>query len=172
MINTLMEDIVLVGFGGHAKSIVDTIEQIGEYRIIGFTEKAGVIKECYRGYEVIGEDGNLENIYRNGVKIAFICVGFLGKGNLRNLLYSKLKAIGFELPSIIDKTAICALDAKIEEGVYIGKGVCINSGAVVGKMSIINTRAVIEHDVTVGEFVHVAPGSVVCGGGILEIIHL
>ncbi len=30
-----MEDIILVGFGGHAKSVADTIEQSGQFHIAG-----------------------------------------------------------------------------------------------------------------------------------------
>ncbi|WP_156032724.1 hypothetical protein [Selenomonas sp. FC4001] len=33
-----MEDIVLVGFGGHAKSVADCIEREGKYHIAGYTD--------------------------------------------------------------------------------------------------------------------------------------
>lgn len=31
-----MEKIILIGAGGHAKSVVDSIEQAAEYEIVGF----------------------------------------------------------------------------------------------------------------------------------------
>ena len=34
-----MEEIVLIGFGGHAKSIIDTIEANEKYKIAGILEK-------------------------------------------------------------------------------------------------------------------------------------
>lgn len=34
-----MEEIVLLGFGGHSKSVIDTIERQNEYKIIGVLEK-------------------------------------------------------------------------------------------------------------------------------------
>jgi hypothetical protein len=30
-----MDDIVLIGGGGHCKSVIDVIEQQGEYKIVG-----------------------------------------------------------------------------------------------------------------------------------------
>lgn len=39
----MMEDIILVGYGGHAKSVADCIERKNEYRIIGYTEPAEVV---------------------------------------------------------------------------------------------------------------------------------
>ena len=33
-----MEDIILVGFGGHAKSVINSIEKAGQYIIIGYTD--------------------------------------------------------------------------------------------------------------------------------------
>ena len=33
-----MEDIILIGYGGHAKSVADCIERQKRYRIIGYTE--------------------------------------------------------------------------------------------------------------------------------------
>ena len=71
-----MEDIVLVGFGGHAKSVIDTIERGGKYRIAGFTE----VRQCedYHGYTCLGSDDRLEAIFRSGVKNAAVCIGFMG----------------------------------------------------------------------------------------------
>src|SRR5215472_14798569 len=40
----------------------------------------------------------------------------------------------------------------------------INTGAHVGAHSIVNSAAVVEHDVRLGEFVHVGPGSALGGG--------
>ena len=43
-----MDDIILVGAGGHAKSIIDSIEKNNCYRILGFTDIMHVDK--YRAY--------------------------------------------------------------------------------------------------------------------------
>lgn len=157
-----MEKILLLGYGGHAKSVIDTIESAGQYQIAGVVDVA-VSEVNYRGYNVIGCDDDLEEIYKSGIKNACVCVGYLGKGNARNRLYEKLKSIGYNLPVIIDPTAIVAKDAVIGEGTFVGKHAVINSNACVEKMCIINSGAIVEHDCKIGEFSHIAVSAVLCG---------
>lgn len=162
-----MEDIVLIGFGGHAKSVVDTIEKQKKYHIAGFVEKGQGIPKSYKGYKIIGQDDDLEKIFKKGIKNAFITIGYLGESTVRQKLYYQLKEIGYCIPVIIDNTAEIASDAKVGEGTYVGKKAVINSDAEVGSMCIINTAAVIEHECKVGDFSHVAVGAVVCGMSVI-----
>lgn len=156
-----MEDIVLVGFGGHAKSVIDAIERGGQYRIAGFTE----MKVCgeYHGYFCLGTDERLGEIFRGGVKNAFVCIGYMGTGHIRDSLYSRLKNIGFSLPVISDPSAVISENATIGEGTFVGKNAVINADAHIGKMAIINTASVVEHEVSIGDFSHIAVGAVLCG---------
>lgn len=158
-----MEKIVLLGSGGHAKSVVDAIEAQGIYEIAGFTDNLEQEKFTYRGYKVLGTDDCLEELFHTGIHHAFVCVGYLGKGIVRNRLYDRLKKIGYSLPVVVDPSAVLAKDAQIEEGTFVGKCAIVNSDARIGKMCIINTGAVIEHDCAIGEFSHVAVGAVLCG---------
>lgn len=156
-----MEDIVLAGFGGHAKSVIDSIERGGKYRIAGFTET----HKCpeYHGYSCLGTDDELDEIYKNTAKKAFVCIGYMGTGDVRESLYARLKTIGFALPTICDPSAAVSEASGIGEGTYVGKNAVVNAGASVGKMCIINTSSVIEHDVCVGDYSHIAVGTVLCG---------
>lgn len=154
-----MEDIVLVGFGGHAKSVADCLIRQNKYNIIGYTDT----KEKHSKYKYLGNDAILSDLYSSGVKNAVICVGFLGKGDVRERLYTELKKIGFELPLIIDPSAIISTDAVIGEGTFVGKNAVINAEAQVGCCCIINTAAIIEHECKVSDFTHVAVNSVLCG---------
>lgn len=154
----------MLGFGGHARSVVDSIERQGCYRIAGFTDREEMQKNMYRGYRVIGKDDDLPSIYLSGIHNAFITLGFLGKSNMRKNLYFRLKELGFQIPSIIDPAACIASDIRIGEGNFIGKNAVINSQAVIGNACIINTASVVEHDCIVGDFSHVAVGAVLCGG--------
>lgn len=154
-----MEDIVIVGFGGHAKSIADCIERAGKYHIAGYTD----FQEYDSQYEYLGTDDVLAVVYNKGVKNAVVGVGYLGRGNLRERLYCKLKDIGFELPIVTDPSAIISVTASIGEGTFIGKNAVVNAEAQIGKMAIINTMSLIEHECMVGDFSHVAVAAVLCG---------
>lgn len=158
-----MEKIILLGSGGHAKSVADAILQGGEYEVVGFVDNTHAKGSVYCEYRVIGSDDDLETLYNSGIHHAFVCVGYLGKDDIRGKLYKRLKEIGFRLPVIVDPSAILAKDVMIGEGTFIGKGAIVNACVRIGEMAIINSGALIEHDCVVGAFSHVAVGSVLCG---------
>ncbi|MBO5261311.1 MAG: NeuD/PglB/VioB family sugar acetyltransferase [Coprococcus sp.] len=154
-----MEDLLLVGFGGHAKSVADCIERHGKYHIAGYTD----VKRCECKYEYLGSDEVFQSVYDSGVKNAAIVVGYMGKNDIRKSLYEKMKKIGFEFPVIVDPSSIISESASIGEGTFVGKNAVINSDAVVGRMAIINTGSIVEHECIVGDYAHVAVGAVLCG---------
>lgn len=162
-----MEDIILLGIGGHAHSVVDSIEQLGMYRIVGFLDIKEKQDEEYKGYHVIGTDDMLENYYQKGIKNAFVTIGYLGEGNIREKLYKELKRIGYKIPNIIDKSAIVANDVHLGEGNFVGKQCVINANAEIGNMCIINTGAIVEHDCYIGDMTHIAVGTLLCGQAIV-----
>lgn len=152
--------IVIIGFGGHAKSLIDSIMSDSKYEIAGYTdvEEKGVPNIPY-----LGTDDDLKSIFDSGVKNAAVGVGFIGKSDIREKLYERLMSIGFNLPVIVDSSAIVARDAQIDEGSFIGKRAVINAGAKIGKMCIINTGSIIEHENIIGDFTHIAVGTTLCG---------
>lgn len=158
-----MEKIIIIGSGGHAHSVVDSIENNELFEIAGFIGPDLDETFSYHGYNIIGTDDDLEQIYQQGIKNAFVAIGFLGEGNLREKIYQQLKNIGYNIPSIIDKTAVVSDSACIGEGVFVGKNAVVNIGAIIEKMAIINTNAIVEHDTKVGAFSHVAVSTVLCG---------
>lgn len=154
-----MEDIILAGYGGHAKSMADSIERGGHFRIIGYTDMG----EHQSPYPYLGTDRVLKDYFSRGVKNAAVCVGYLGKGNVRERLFHFLKEIGFRLPVIADPSAILSENAEIGEGTFVGKGAIVNSEASVGRVCIINTAAIVEHECRIGDFSHISVGTVLCG---------
>ena len=159
-----MEDIILLGTGGHAHSVVDSIEQAGKYNIVGFFDTAEMLGKHYRDYKVLDTDDAMKKYYEKGLRNAFITIGFMGHGDIRNRLYKQLKDAGFTIPNIIDNTAVISKDSKLGDGIFVGKNAIINANAEIGRMCIINTGAIVEHDCMIGAFSHIAVGSVLCGG--------
>ena len=155
-----MEDIVLVGFGGHGKSVADCIERQGKFHIVGYTDLQSQ-SDCM--YPHLGSDEALNALYQSGVHNAAVCIGYLGKGEVREKLFRKLKEIGYNLPIIIDPSAVVSKAAELGAGTFVGKLAVVNAGAKIGKMAIINTKALVEHDCIVGDFTHIAVGAVLCG---------
>lgn len=156
-----MEDIVLVGFGGHARSVADCIERQANYHIVGYTDFQK--SETDNGYAYLGTDDELIKIYEEGTHSAIVTLGQIGTDRVRHKLYSLLKEIGYNLPVIVDPSAIISNNVTIGEGTFIGKNVIINSNTYIGKMNIINTGVLLEHDNVVGDFCHIAVRAV-CSG--------
>ena len=152
------KDIVLIGGGGHAFSVADAIESSLDYSILGYTDES----DLNNGYKYLGTDDVLTDVFSK-CPFAAVGVGFLGKGVVRDQIYTKLKTIGYNLPQIVDESAVISKGSRIAEGTFVGKATVINSAAVIGKMCIINTGAIIEHRCVIGDFTHVAVGAVVCG---------
>lgn len=158
----MKEKIVLIGLGGHAKSVIDSIEAAGKYEVAGYTDIEN--RADYKGYHFIGTDRDLHGIYSDGIHNACISVGYMGRNNLRDKLYQMVKETGFNLPVITDPSAVVSSSAEIGEGTFIGKGCIVNAESRIGKMCIINTGALVEHENIIGDFTHIAVKTVLCGG--------
>lgn len=157
-----MEKILILGNGGHAKSLIDTIERENKYEISGLIINENDVN--VGEYKIIGNDDDLNNLFQSGIRNAAVGIGYMGKSDLREKIYARLKEIGYNLPAICDPSAMIANHVEIGEGSFIGKGAIINSYAAVGKMCIINSASVIEHDCRVDDFSHVSVAAVLCGG--------
>lgn len=159
----MMDKIVIIGFGGHAKSIMDSIRTAGEYELVGYTD----IEDKYSSLPYLGTDAALKAIYESGVHNAAFGLGYMGKSLLRDKLYEQVKGTGFNLPAIIDPSATIALDAIIGQGTYVGKRAVVNADSHIGRMCIINTGSIIEHENQIGDFTHIAVGTVLCGNVVI-----
>ena len=156
-----MRSILIVGGGGHARSVIDVIERMGEFDIAGIADVDPDAR--YKQYEVIGNDGDLRAIRGAGVECAALGLGYMGRSHIRDELCSKLEVAGFDLPAIVDPSAAIAYDATMGPGAFVGKCAVVNSAAKIGKMAIVNSGAVVEHDCNIGDFSHISVNATLCG---------
>nr|WP_075577288.1 acetyltransferase [Olsenella timonensis] len=152
--------LLLLGAGGHCESIVDTLLRIDDERELGIVAPGG---DGVLGVPVVGTDDDLCSLREKGYGEAFVAVGSVGDSSLRVRLFSRLIDLGFEVPSIVDPSALVSPSSALGRGVFVGKGCVIGPCSTVGDNAIVNTRAVVEHDCWVGRNTHVAPGAVLCG---------
>lgn len=157
-----MKKIVLVGGGGHCKVIIDLLQKMKEYQIVGITEK-DIKVEKVLDIPVIGDDIILEELYNKGVNYAFISLGAIDNLLRRKALFEKVKTIGFQFPVLIHPSAIISQYAKIGEGSCLMAGAIVNADAQIGENAIINTGTIIEHDCIVGNNVQISPGAILAG---------
>jgi sugar O-acyltransferase (sialic acid O-acetyltransferase NeuD family) len=157
-----MEKILLIGGGGHAKSVIDVIEQEGKFAIAGIVEKFVGESKPVLGYDLIGTDNELPAL-REHYDYALVTVGQIESAKLRIKLYTRLKELGFTLPTIISPLAYLSKHAILGEGTVVMHHALINAGAKVGNNCIINSKALIEHDTVVGNHCHISTNALLNG---------
>ncbi len=158
-----MNEIILIGSGGHASACIDVIEQEGHFRIAGLVEKGNSTAPNNLGYPVIGADYDLETL-RKKYTYALVTVGQIKSPETRIKIYKMLKVLEYKLPVIISSSGYISKHTEIGEGAIIMHGVIVNAGSRIGSNCIINNKALIEHDVIIKDHCHIATGSIVNGG--------
>lgn len=156
------DDVVILGAGGHAKSIIDIIENQNKIKISGICSDDEIGSQI-REYEILGDNAILEALYENGLRNIIIGFGSLRRPPKRDEIYSKLKNIGFSFPKIICPTANIEKSAAIGEGTQIFMGSNICSDVQIAENCIINTGSIVSHDCNLSRNVHLTPGAVLAG---------
>ncbi len=159
-----MNKLVLIGGGGHCKSVLDTIIRSKKYDDIVIVDPNIPVEKTILGKKVVGSDVILKDLKMQGFNDAFVTVGNIDNCLLRIKLANIAAKLGFHFPVIIDPSAVVSSSANIGEGTFVGKLCVINADTVIGSHCIINTGAIVEHDSRIGNFVHTSVGSVLCGG--------
>ena len=154
----MKEKIFVFGASGHAKVVIDIIEQQGLYEIAFLADDNPKLKgTTLYGYPVIG--GKTE-LFESDVKRGIVAIG---SNKARQAVSSWLTANGFDRINATHPSAYIARGVTIAAGTVIMAGVVINSDSVIGHDVIVNTRASIDHDCTIGDGTHIAPGATLCG---------
>ncbi|MBS4034543.1 MAG: acetyltransferase [Ignavibacterium sp.] len=162
----MKDKIVIIGGGGHAKSVISTIKKLDRYEILGYTDfkDNGPIL----GIKFIGSDEILPDILIKNVNCkAVIGIGSVGLSDKRIETYNMLKEIGFELPAIKAKSAIVKEEVSIGEGTVLLENVTVGIGSKIGRCVIINAGSIIYHQCSIGDFVHLAPMTYISSSSVI-----
>ena len=115
------------------------------------------------GFSVInGEDDILKKYSPLEIKLVN-GIGSVRLPTLRENVFNKFKKAGFSFLNVIHPTSYLGQDVLLNEGIQAFAGSIIQPGCRIGDNVIINTSASIDHDCSIGNHVHLAPGVVCCG---------
>ena len=152
-----MKKIVIVGGGSFIGNLINYIEGMNQYEIVGYTD----IKDngSFFGYNYLGTDDILPQLFANGVECAALGVGNrLSDTALKQKIFTELIEIGFTLPVIKGAGVIVHKGVKLGQGVILRDGCIVQSNATLGNCVMIGDRAVISHDTSIGDFSQVVSG--------------
>jgi len=155
-----MKNLILIGGGGHCKSVIDVAESAG-YTILGILDRSIPVGETVLGYKVLGNDDLIEPFLNKAEFL--VTVGQIKSPNIRIRLNKMVKDAGGKLATVIAPTAHVSRHALLGEGTVVMHQAIINAGAHIGNYCIVNTLANIEHDVEIGDYCHISTGAMVNG---------
>lgn len=155
-----MAELILLGGGGHARSVLAAL-RAEEVTVLGYLapQEGDLGADC----PYLGDDGVLatldpdEVLFVNGL-------GSTSSTRARRDIYERAVARGFRAAQIVHPRGFVDPGAELHDGVQVLAGAFVNTGAVIGENVLINSGAIVEHDAVVGAHVHVSPGAVVAGG--------
>lgn len=152
--------LILIGGGGHCKSVIEAIESTDKYEITGILDGFTVEREVL-GYPVLGGDNKIEEFILSHKFV--ITVGQIKSAEIRQKIHTKVKTLGGEFATIIANSAVVSKHSTIGEGSVILHQAIVNAAVNIGLHAIINSSSLIEHDCTIGDFCHISTGAKVNG---------
>lgn len=160
----MSERLVLLGAGGHAKVLIDALEQSGA-AIVGIADA----DSARWGKQLLGrniEGGDEWVLKQPAASIHLVnAVGSVDRDSLerRQALFERFRRRGYRFAQVVHPAAVVSTRAVLGEGVQVLAGAIVQIDARIGANSLINTRAAVDHDCDVGMHVHIAPGAVLSG---------
>ncbi|HET9438641.1 MAG TPA: acetyltransferase [Longimicrobiales bacterium] len=158
-----MTDIVIVGAGGHARVVADTIRLSGRFHVRGFIDQIDAQRKgsTFEDSLILGGNEALADLLQEGVRHAVVA---FGDNRARARVAAELAQLGFQFPVLIHPAAVVARGVELGDGTVVFAGAVINPATNIGSHVIINTSATVDHDCRLGNAVHVGPGVHLAGG--------
>ncbi|BAY08401.1 acetyltransferase [Calothrix sp. NIES-2098] len=153
----MAKKLLIWGASGHALVVIDIINLLGEYEIVGFLDNVNLERHGtnFCGSLIIGGQEQLDFYREKGVE--HIIFGF-GNCQARLKLSKLVRSKGFSLATAIHPKATLASDVSVAPGTVVAAGAVINSEAKIGENVIINTCASVDHECVLEDGVHICPG--------------
>jgi len=146
----------LFGAGGHGRVVAAQIARRAPGTALCFGDTA-------RAAEVDGIAVRFHDVTQAAGHAIVITVG---DNAARGRLQQAAQAAGLSLARVVIDAARY-FTAPPGPGAQVLAGAVVNPGARIGAGVIVNSNAVAEHDTQIGDFCHMAPGSVAGGGAVL-----
>jgi sugar O-acyltransferase (sialic acid O-acetyltransferase NeuD family) len=156
MKTTLKKPVAIVGYSGHAYVIIDIFLNAG--RLV--TAYCDSEEKKLNPYHLIYLGKESEVISKLKKFDYFACVGHNG---IREKIHTSLSQLVGDPINAIHPSAVISSSVRMGDGVMIAANVTLNPLVEIGRGVICNTSSSIDHECIIGDFVHIAPGAVLCG---------
>ena len=152
--------LVVVGAGGHGRSVAEAATLGGIWQEIVFVDDAFAQQKASGRWPVVSDTAHLHTVVSPGDNV----IVAIGNQATRIRLFQQLVDLKAALVTIIHPTAWVSADATVGGGTAIMAGAVVGTHAAVGRGTIINANATVDHDASLGEFAHLGVGVSLAGG--------
>lgn len=156
-----MKNLILLGGGGHCRSIIDVAENTG-YNILGILDLPTEVGKEICGYRILGTDDDICRFV--GQAHFIITIGQIKNAFTRKILFQRIIDSGGILETLISPLAYVSKRSKIGRGTVVLNYANVNTSSCIGDNVILNSFSNIEHDTTIGNHCHISTGAIVNGG--------
>lgn len=153
---------ILVGAGGHAGVLADTLAAIGAL-VEGLVTPERELHGTQRhGLRVLGDDESVLR-YPPEEVVLVNAIGSVGDLALRRNAYQRFTSRGYKFLTLVHPSAIVSPGARLGEGAQVLARAVVQYGTVLRENCLVNTGAIVEHACVLGRDVHLATGAILCG---------
>ncbi|MEP6390032.1 MAG: acetyltransferase [Halioglobus sp.] len=159
-----MDNLILIGGGGHARDIFGLIEHINEaspnhIKVTAILDDQWENTERFRGCQIPLVRGILDNLHLGKEFVA--CIGYPKN---RGLMYKTAIEHGLTpYTALVHPRATLCSNVSVGKGSTILAGALISPNAVIGQNSYISVGTIIGHDTVLGDNVSVMPRASISG---------
>lgn len=156
MKTTLKKPVAIIGYSGHAYVIIDILLSAGRL-VTAYCDQEEKASNPYHLHYLGKESEVIKKLKRFDF---FACVGHNG---IREKIHLQMSNFLGNPINAIHPSAVISSSVKMGDGVMIAANATLNPLAEIGRGVICNTSCTIDHECRVDDFVHIAPGAVLCG---------
>lgn len=152
-----MDNIIIVGSSGHAKAVIDIVEQQGRYCIAGLLDPFRQIGEQTLGCSILGQEADLPELI-----VSFCLKGILvaiGDNFVRAQVAARIMQLCPDLPFVnaIHPHVSVGKDVSVGAGTVVMAGAVVGPCCSIGQLAILNTLSSLDHDSVMEDFSSLAP---------------
>jgi UDP-N-acetylbacillosamine N-acetyltransferase len=147
--------LVILGFGGHARSVADVALDLG-IRELMFVEASARAGEEFAGFPVLAA---IPDVLQDGWTV-FSAAGDNAERQ-RQVECAAAKAL--PIGRLVSRRAYVGMGATVQSGSLVAHHAHVGPMASVGQGTIINTGAIVDHESRIGDFTHISVNATVSG---------
>jgi sugar O-acyltransferase (sialic acid O-acetyltransferase NeuD family) len=152
---------VILGGGGHARVLIDSLQLMGSVLIHGVLDPNPTLwGTTLLDVPILGGDDMLVGLTERGVNRFVVGLGGASDNRPRERLFQLARAHSLTPITVIHPAAIVSRWAIIGAGSQVLPTATLNAGAQLGCGVIVNSGGIVEHDCEIGDYVHVASGAI------------